>query len=914
MASPLIETKLHRPRMRHGAVARPRLGKLLSRGASSRMTLVSAPAGFGKTTLLAEWLQGAVAEQRSVAWLSLDARDSQPPSFWTYVVTALQRAAPGVGSSALPLLQSARTAVETVLATVLNELGALTSPLDLILDDYHLADSPDIRAGMTFLLEHLPPQVHLVISTRADPALPLARLRARGELTELRAADLRFTPDEVAAYLNEAAGLNLIAADIEALEQRTEGWIAALQLAALSLQGRDDAAGFIAGFAGDDRYVVDYLVEEVLERHSDDVRDFLLQTSVLNRLSGPLCDAVTGRRGGKAMLAALDRANLFVVRLDDNRRWYRYHQLFADVLRAHLADERPGEVASLHRRASEWYDGAGDPVSAVSHALEAGDAGRAADLVERAIPALRRSRDEVTIRGWLEDLPDDIVRVRPVLAVGLIGALMSCGEFEGVEARLQEAERLLDSCTDGGSASEPAADRGEFDRLPGAIEMYRSALALVRGDLSATVTHAARAIGRAAQDDHLTRAAASALSGLARWSGGDLDAARAAYAAAIDGMYRAGHIADILGCSIALADIHLAQGRLTDAQRTYERALLLASEEPGALRGTPDMHVGLSRIAWERGDPAAAAEHLRRAQEFGEPAGLPQHPYRWRVATARLLDAEGDQDGALDLLEEAERVHTSDFSPDVQPVPATRVRLLVAHGNLGEALGWARRQGLTADDDLSYVREYEHITLARIFLAEYTADGSEPALSAAVRLLHRLLTAALAGGRTGSAIEILVLQSLAHHAAGDGPAALAALERALTLAEPEGYVRVFADAGPPVAALLTTLAGQRPGWAYPRRLQDAAARTGGSAGAQSGAPSAPALQQLVEPLSARESEVLRLLATDLNGPDIARRLSVSLNTLRTHTQHIYTKLGVTNRRAAVRRAGRLDLLSRGPGR
>ncbi|MGW2820364.1 LuxR C-terminal-related transcriptional regulator [Streptomyces sp. NPDC001443] len=915
MASPLIETKLYRPRIRQGAVARPRLGEFLSRGAKSRMTLVSAPAGFGKTTAVAEWLAGAADGQRSAAWLSLDARDSRPASFWTYLVTALQRAVPGVGAGALPLLQSAQPAIETVLATVLNELGALTNPLDLILDDYHLADTPDVRTGMTFLLEHLPPRVHLVICTRADPALPLARLRARGELVELRAADLRFTAEETAAYLDEAVGPQLAARDVEALEQRTEGWIAALQLAALSLRGREDVSRFVAGFAGDDRYVVDYLVEEVLGRQSDDVRDFLLRTSVLTRLHGPLCDAVTGRRDGKAMLEVLDRANLFVDRLDDRRRWYRYHQLFADVLRTHLADERPEEVASLHRRAGQWYAAAGEPVPAVSHALEAGDADRAADLVERAIPALQRDRQEATICGWIKDLPDDVVRVRPVLAVGLVGALMTRGEFEGVEDRLDEAERLLGDCEQEGPAAElVVADPSALDRLPGAVEMYRSALALAHGDPSATVRHARRAIDRAAADDHVVRAAASALSGLASWGGGDLDAAHASYSAAVEGLLRAGYVADVLGCSITLADIRITQGRLADAQRTYERALRLASEAPDILRGTSDMHVGLSQIAWERGDIAAATGHLERARELGELAGLPQHPYRWRVAKARILDAEGDRAGALELLEEAERVYTGDLSPDVRPVPATRARLLLTHGNLAEALDWARRQGLTTDDELSYVREYEHLTLARILLAAHTADPCGTAFGTVVPFLRRLLTAAEAGGRTAGVIEVLVLQALVHDARGDSGAALAALERSLTLAEPHGHVRVFVDDGPPVTALLATVVGQRSGWAYPRRLLDAAHRTGGASGEETGTTSAATRHELVEPLSERESEVLRLLAGDLGGPDIARRLHVSLNTLRTHTKHIYAKLGVNNRRDAVRVALSLDLVPRAPGR
>ena len=366
--------------------------------------LISAPAGFGKTTLLAEWLAAAGAE-RSVAWLSLEESDRQPATYWTYLITALQAVVPGVGTSALLLLQSAQPPIETALASVLNELGAVPDDLYLVLDDYHLVDGPDIQAGMTSLVEHLPPQVHLVVSTREDPALPLARLRASGELVEVRAADLRFTLDEVAAYLNDVTGLELAADDIAALEGRTEGWIAALQLAALSMQGRDDVAGFVAGFAGDDRYIVDYLVEQVLGRQPAHVRDFLVQTSILDRLCGPLCDAVTGQHGGKAMLESLDRANLFLVPLDDRRRWYRYHHLFADVLLTHLLDEHPDRVVALHRGASRWYEQHGEPSQAIRHALAAGDVERAAGLVELAIPELRRNRQEATIRGLARRRP-----------------------------------------------------------------------------------------------------------------------------------------------------------------------------------------------------------------------------------------------------------------------------------------------------------------------------------------------------------------------------------------------------------------------------------------------------------------------------------------------------------------------------
>ena len=407
--APLLETKLYVPRSRRGLVPRPRLSERLDRGTASKLMLVSAPAGFGKTTLLTEWLAAgpaAPAGERLAAWLSLDRGDNDPVSFWTYVIAALRTVAPGVGENALALLQAPRPPpIETVLTALLNDLGALAGDIVLVLDDYHVVDAREVQDEMAFLLDHLPAQLHVVIASRADPALPLARLRARGELAEIRAAELRFTPDEAAAYLNEMMGLQLTARDVAALEGRTEGWIAALQLAALSMQGRDDVAGFIAGFAGDDRYVVDYLAEEVLQRQPERVQAFLLQTSILGRLSGPLCDAVTGQGGGKAMLEALDRGNLFLVPLDDRRRWYRYHQLFADVLQARLLDEQPGQVPDLHRRASAWYQQNGEPSEAISHALAAGDFDRAADLVELAIPAMRRTRQEATVRGWLEAAP-----------------------------------------------------------------------------------------------------------------------------------------------------------------------------------------------------------------------------------------------------------------------------------------------------------------------------------------------------------------------------------------------------------------------------------------------------------------------------------------------------------------------------
>ena len=509
------------------------------------------------------------------------------------------------------------------------------------------------------------------------------------------------------------------------------------------------------------------------------------------------------------------------------------------------------------------------------------------------------------MHGWLKALPDEVVRVRPMLSFAVAGALLTGGEPEEVEARLRDAERWLGeaAATGEGTLAPPGemivADEEEYRRLPGAIELYRSALALVRGDVPGTVRHARRTLDLALTEDHGVRAGAAGFLGLAFWTSGDLEAAHPAWAQCAAGLRRSGQIADIFGCAIAMADIRLVQGRLGEAMRTYDQALQRASEQGGpVLRGTADMYVGMSEVHRERGDLQAATQQLLRSQELGEHNGLPQNPYRWRVAMARIRQAEGDLGGALDLLNEAERLYVGDFFPNVRPVPALKARVWIAQDRLGEALGWAREQGLSADDDLSYLREFEHITLARMLLARYQDERSR---HQAALLLDRLLLAAEEGGRTGHVIEILVLQALALQAPGHIPAALACLERAVTLAEPEGYVRVFADEGPPMASLLRALAKQGTAGNYVRRLLAAVGEPG---------PDRPVKQALIEPLSERELDVLRLLGTELDGPAIARELMVSLHTVRTHTKHIYAKLAVTNRRSAVRRAQELDLVSR----
>jgi len=883
--APLLQTKLHVPRRRRTEVARPRLLARLDRGWESALTLVSAPAGFGKTTLLTDWLTDP-GPGRAVAWLALDPRDDDPAVFWTYLVASLQEAAPGVGAQARTLLASGDTAIDTVLTTLVNDLGALPGDLVLVLDDYHVIDAPDLHEGIAFLLDHLPPQVHLVIATRADPPLPLARLRARGELVEARAADLRFTAGEAGTYLTDVMGLTLTAADVATLEGRTEGWIAALQLAALSLQGRDDATAFISGFAGHDRYVVDYLVEEVLQRQPDDVREFLLRTSILSRLTGPLCDAVTGQDGGRAALDALERANLFLVPLDDRRRWYRYHHLFADVLQAHLLAEEPDRVADLHRRASEWCERHDDRPEALRHALAARDFGRAADLLELALPAMRQERQEATLRRVLDALPDDAVRARPVLTLAVAGVRLQYGELDGVETHLRDAEAWLD----GPDARD--ADPELLRTVRAGTALYRAAQSRIGGDAQGTIGHARRVLDVVGDDVPLERGAAAGLLGLAYWSLGDLGAGHRWWVESVADLERAGHHADVLGGCIALGDIRVAQGRLADASDAYEHGLLVATRHGSPLlRGAADMHVGLSGPLRERDDLDGARSHLTTSKDLGDLAALPQNRHRWGVATARVRIAEGDLAGALRLLDEAQAAYVGDMFPDTQPIAAWRARVTIAQGDLVEARRWARDRGLGADDDLTYLREFEHVTLARLLLAEHDAA----ALGRATALLDRLAHAAEDGGRTGSLIEILTLQALAARARGDLPAAVTTLQGALTLAEPEGYVRVFVDEGPRLTALLKAVPTHV---GYVRRLLVAASTT-------SGPGTAPAL---VDPLSPRELDVLRLLSGDLDGPGIARELVVTLHTVRSHTKAVYAKLGVTSRRAAVRRARELGLL------
>ena len=914
MATQILATKMYTPPPRPGMVSRPRLIERMNEGMSHKLILISAPAGFGKTTLVSEWIAGC---GRPVAWLSLDEGDNDVTRFLTYLVTALQTIAPNISAGVLGVIQSHQQPLpESILTTLLNEIITVPDNFILVLDDYHVIDSKPVDKALTFLLEHLPPQMHLVIASREDPHLPLARLRARDQLIELRAADLRFTPAEAAGFLNQVMGLNLSAEDIAALETRTEGWIAGLQLAAISMQGSKDVSGFIREFAGDHRYIVDYLVEEVLQSQPEPIRRFLLQTAILDQLNGSLCDTVTGQEEGNARLEALQRGNFFVVPLDDKRNWYRYHHLFADVLRMHLMMEQPNQVSALHRRASEWYERNGLRSDAIHHALAAKDFERAATLVELAIPEMRRNRQGATVKelGWLKVLPNELVRLRPVLCVDYAYALFGDGEPESAEARLRDAERWLDTTADIPVAGMVVVDEEEFRRLPGMIALLRAAMALARGDMPETAKNARRVLDLAPKDAHLMLGGAASTLGLVAWTSGDLETARRMTADGMVNVRRAGYISSAIGGSIVLADIQIAQGRLHEAMTTYEQALQWATE-PGVpvLRGAADMYVGMSDLQREHNDLKTATQHLFTSQALGEFAGLPQNPYRWRAAMARIQEAQGDLDGALDLLDQAERLYDGNFSPNVRPVVTRKTRVWVAQGRLGEALGWAREQGLSVENDLSYLHEFDHITLARVLLARYQGDRADGSISGVVGLLERLLKAAEAGGRKGSAIEILVLQAIAYHTQGDLTAALLPLQHALALAEPEGYVRMFLDEGSSMMQLLREASAREIMPNYADKLLAAFEAEkqpvlAASPGKSEDKPDLPSANLLIDPLSQRELKILQLIAQGLSNREIGERLFLALDTIKGHNRKIFDKLQVQSRTEAIARARELGLL------
>jgi LuxR family transcriptional regulator, maltose regulon positive regulatory protein len=902
----LLATKLHIPRRRPGFLARPRLTQRLAEGTARELVLVCTPAGFGKTTLLADWARGG---QRPVAWLSLDEADNDPVRFWRHVAAALDGALPGVAGRVAGLLEGLRSGSFQAVATLVNELADSADEVVLVLDDYHLIQAQSVHGSLGFLLEHLPASLRLVVASRADPPLPLARLRARGQLTELRAGDLRFSTEEVAELLRTAVGSELSEAAVAALGDRTEGWVAGLQLAALSLQGRGDITAFVEGFSGSHRYVLDYLTEEVLDRQPEPLRAFLLETSVLGRLSGALCDEVTGRSDSQVLLEQVERANLFLVPLDEVRRWWRYHHLFADLLRARLAREQPDRLPGLHQAAAAWSERHGLVDDAIRHALAAGDALWAARLMERHFDDLLRRNEDATLHRWLQALPAEVVRSRPRLYLAQALWAWIGGHLEAVEPLLAEAERAFAAVAE--EPYEPSVGRATslVANVPAAIGTLRAGLACMQGDADRATRFGHQALAHLTDADRTLGSFARWYLALAEWLRGRLPEAEQALAGLVAEQRGAGERYFARLC-YDLGQVQRAQGRLGAALGTYQQAL---DASGGAARLLPPAGmalVGLAGVLHERGELQAARDHategvgLWRQLSYGLPlvAGL--------ATLARIRQAQGDAPGALEALAEAERVG---LSPTVvallNPAPATRARLALAQGEVAEAARWVQDRGLGPSDQPSYPREREYLVLARVLLADHAADR-------ALGLLERLHTQAVVQGRTGSVIEIRALQALALQASSDQAGALAALAEALTLAAPEGWLRVFVDEGAPMATLLGRLlttpataqavAGTQVPPAFLDQLLEAFEQAGKAALPHSRR--GTALPGLVVALSARELEVLGLLAAGKSNQAIAEELVITLDTVKRHVTHILDKLGAANRTQAVTRARELGLL------
>jgi LuxR family maltose regulon positive regulatory protein len=903
----LVATKFHVPRA--GFVPRPRLLARLAQGMERGLTVVCTPAGFGKTTLLGDW---ARRSRRPAAWLSLDAGDNDPARFWRYVAAALDRARPGTCAPLAALLRGPQQPpLEAVVTALINELMPGEREIALLLDDYHLIEAPTVHDSVTFLLDRLPPGLRLVLASRADPPLPLARLRARGQLAELRAADLRFTLEETAAFLREATGRDLSALLVGTLQDLTEGWAAGVQLAALSLRGHSDPAGFVATFAGSNRYVLDYLTEEVLARQPEEVVRFLTETSVLDRLCGPLCDAVTGRTGSQALLEALERANLFMVPLDDERRWWRYHHLFASLLRARLAHEQPGRVPELHRRAAAWHEQHGSADEAVRHALAAGEPDWAARLVERHVEGLLQRSEGATVRRWLSALPVASVRARARLCLAQTITAVVGGRLEAVEPLLADAERAF--AATGDEPHEPSIGRAMsvLANIPASIAFLRAELARLRGDAVRAVGCDQRAMAHLGEEDWLLRSMVAWNLAVADWLRGRLKEAEHALAEVVAERAATAESYFTVRAGYDLGQVQRAQGRLGAALHTYRQGLEIASQAGHQLPTAGMAHVGLAEVRYEQHELAAAHEHATQGVALCRHLAFTQPLATGLAMLARVRQAEGDAAGALDAIGEAGRVELSPQLASLHnPVPAWRARLLLSNGEVAAAARWASERGLGPDDELSYPREAEYLVLARVLLAERTYDQ-------ALQLLERLHAQAAAQQRTSSIIELSALQALALAARGDQAAALDSLAGALILAAPEGYVRVFADEGAPMARLLGRLAAaQRTGQAthagvisldYLDRLapafQPGSPRPARRTTRHTAAAAGPA-----EALSARELEVLRLLAAGKSNQQIADELVVVRDTVKKHVGHILGKLGAANRTQAVARARALGLL------
>jgi len=874
---PLLSTKLTVPPPRAGLVPRPRLIERLDEGllAGCPLTLISAPAGFGKTTLVSAWLSDV---DRPCAWLSLDESDNDAVRFLSYFVAALQKIDSQIGRSVQSLQHSPQpTRSETLWIALVNDIAATPRPLLMVIDDYHLIHSMQIHQQLASFLDHLPQQMHLVISTREDPPLPLSRLRARGHISEVRQADLRFSLPEAAMFLNTTMGLGLTPEDIAVLEARTEGWIAGLQLAALSMRQTDHLQDFVQSFAGSNRYVLDYLTDEVIERQPPEVREFLLQTSILERLSAPLCNAVTARDTSDGILLALEQSNLFLVPLDESRQWYRYHSLFAELLRHRLRSELGAEVTRmLHGRAQEWCAAHNSPEEAIRHALAAEDWERAAALIHAESSSMLNRGELATLLRWMGSLPEDVIRADPQLCCTYAWPLVLSGQIETAKSYLKTAEEV--------APHNPAL---QAQIAPTKIHISRA-----QGDMHGVVEWSGRALSLLPPDDLSGRAVVAVGLGMGHWYLGHLDEAEQAFQEADRTGRQSGNLHVATYAQTFLGRIAACRGQLRRAVLHYEQGTALGAEQPPAAMGYMDW--GTVRYEWD--DLPRAAQDTERAIALSQHGGAPDITAAAQAQLAVIRLAQRDDAAALAMLEEAQRTAREVGSGAVihARLAACQVQAALALGDLDTAARWAQRLGDRPDFFPFY--PLLRLTAVRLLLAQgRKAEAAERAQAA-----HTL--ASRAGWHYG-AIEARVWQALAAPALDQ---ALPYLKDALSQAEPEGYVRTFVDKGPAMAALLREAAVR--GMA-PQYVGTLLAAFGALAGASpEHVRPGIAEQPLPEPLSERELETLHLLAQGLSNQEIAAVMVISLNTVKTHLKNVFAKLGVHRRQEAVTRARELKLL------
>jgi LuxR family maltose regulon positive regulatory protein len=885
---PILATKLYIPPRRPNAVRRPRLIERLDAGLHRKLTLISAPAGFGKTTLLSEWVADC---ERPVVWLSLDQGDADPTRFLLYLAAALQTIAPTIGAGVIGMLESPQLPpTETILTALLNDITSVLDPFVLILDDYHAIDAKPVDDALTFLLEHLPPQVHLVIATREDPGFPLARFRARAHMTELRAADLRFTPAEAARFLTDVMGLNLSAEDVAALETRTEGWIAGLQLAALSLQGHHDATSFIQSFTGSDQFIMDYLMEEVLLQQSPSVQTFLLRTSILDRLCGPLCDAVLLDRSasGQATLQYLQHTNLFLIPLDNERRWYRYHHLFADLLRQRLhqsaassGEDAVGDVTELHRRASVWCEDHGLEIEAFRHAAAATDIERVERLIEGAGVPLHFRGAGSTVLTWLRSLPAAVLDARPSLWVTYASVLMMTGQPTAVEQKLHAAEAALAQRAPGTESDDTTRD------LVGRIASLRATLAVIQQDAETIIAQSHRALLYLRPDNLPLRTAATYTLGHAYQLQGDRAAASRAYTDVITISTSFGASIYTTAATLGLAQLQEADNQLALASETYQRVLHLAGDPPQLI--ACNAYLGLARISYQWNDLHSTEQHGHQCVKMTRQVEGIDTFAACGLVLARLRRARGDVAGALALLHEAETfVRQHGFAHRMADIATAQVLMLLHQGNLAAA------------DRLAVMHDLP-ISRARVHLAQ--GDSA-----AALALLESVRQQVEAKGSMDERLTLMVLEALALHAHGETDKAVYVLHDALALAEPGGLIRVFVDEGLPMVRLLSHAAAHGMMSDFIGRLlavYDAEEQ-------KSDDPSSLSLplsgQLLSEPLSHREREILQLMMQGLSNREISERLFLAVSTVKGHNQAIFGKLQVQRRTEAVARARELGLV------